>query len=81
MSTVVECTVLECNHGEGGIRWRTPALPDWDAIEMLKLHRVDVHGKHVGGGGAALNDGEGQDQLAKIPRPVIGGGCRGLQIL
>ena len=47
--TMVECTVLECRHGEEGTRWRTPALPEWDVIEMLKLHIADDHGNQVVG--------------------------------
>ena len=50
-------------------------LPEWAAIEMLKLHLADGHSQQVSGGGGVVNDSEGQVQLDEIPHPVITGGC------
>ena len=76
MALELECQALECTHGVGGARWKTPALEAQLAMQMLNTHRADAHDQQAGGGGgAAQQDGGGKIQLAKIPRPVVGGGC------
>jgi hypothetical protein len=57
---------MQSPHGVVGVRWKT--LPLSGALRMLGVHRAD--GQHAGGGG-----GEGKIRLAKIPFPVVGGGC------
>ena len=76
MPVQLECPIPGCNHGEAGIRWKTQPLTENVALEMLKLHRTDAHGQlEAAGGGAAHDGGGGRLQLAKIPRPVVCGGC------
>jgi hypothetical protein len=75
MLTQLECPTPGCNHGEGGVAWKSQPLSEAVALEMWKAHRADAHGHQAAVGGAAHDGGGGRLQLAKIPRPVVCGGC------
>ena len=59
MTTMLECPHQECNHGEGGARWRTQPLPENNAMDMMDFHMDDLHGQQLGGGGWEVHDGGG----------------------
>ena len=69
--SALECTYNGCTAGEGGAKFRTPALAPAQAVEYLRFHREDAHGQR----GAAAGGGAEKVQLSKIPRPEISGGC------
>jgi hypothetical protein len=69
--SALECTYNGCTAGEGGARFKTPALAPVQSLEYLRFHREDAHGQR----GAAAGGGAEKVQLSKIPRPEINGGC------
>jgi hypothetical protein len=69
--SALECTYDGCTAGEGGAKFKTPALAPTQAVEYLKFYREDIHGQR----GAAAGEGSDKVQLSKIPRPEINGGC------
>ena len=69
--TALECTYNGCTEGEGGTKFKTPALEPAQAIDYLRFHREDTHGQRE----AAARGATGKIQLSKIPRPEISGGC------
>ena len=73
MPVQLPCATPDCNYGEGGAIYKTPALDFADAIQMLNIHRADAHGVQAGGGGGA-GGGVIKTHLSKIPRPEISGG-------
>ena len=76
MATQLDCTVLQCDLGDGGARWKTPALSENNALKYLERHEINAHVQHDGGGRANVGGGAGgKSRLAKIPRPTVSGGC------
>jgi hypothetical protein len=65
--SALECTYDGCTSGEGGAKFKTPALAPALAVEYLSFHREDAHGQC----GAAAE----KVQLSKIPRPEINEDC------
>ena len=66
MATQLDCTVPQCDLGDGGARWKTPALSENNALKYLERHVTDAHGQHDGGGGANVGGGAGvKSRLAK----------------
>ena len=43
--TALECIYAGCTAGEGRAKFRTPALAPAQAIENLRFHREDAHGR------------------------------------
>ena len=39
----LECTVVDCDHGADGARYKTPALEEQVAMQMLNNHREHTH--------------------------------------
>ena len=62
----LDCTYNGCTSGEGGAKFRTPALKKAQyAQEYLNFHIEDVHGRRiVGAGGGADKPG-----LLRFPQP------------
>ena len=76
MATQLECTVTQCDLGDGGAKWKTPALSENNAMKYLERHETNAHGQNDGGGRANVAGGAGgKSRLAKMPRPTISGGC------
>ena len=73
MPVQLEYTVPACGHGDGGTKWKTPALSEDNALKLLDRHEADAHGQRDGG--AAAGGAGGRSRLAKIPRPSVSGGC------
>jgi hypothetical protein len=69
--SALECTYDGCTAGEGGAKFRTPALAPALAVTYRWFHREDAHSQ----GGAAARGGGEKVQLSKIPRPEISTGC------
>jgi hypothetical protein len=67
--SALECTYDGCKAGEGGAKFKTPALATAKALEYLRFHREDAHG-HCG---AAAGGGPEKVQLSKIPGPEMSG--------
>ena len=44
MHVQLPCATPDCNYGDGGPVYKTPALEFADAIQMLNIHRADAHG-------------------------------------
>ena len=65
--SALECTYDGCTAGEGGAKFRTPALAPAQAVEYLGFHREDAHGQR----GAAAGEGAEKVPPSKIPS----GGC------
>jgi ribosome biogenesis protein Tsr3 len=61
----LECTNERCTAGEGGAKFKTPALAPAQAIAYLGLHSEAAHGQH----GAAAGVGAERVHHSKIPRP------------
>jgi hypothetical protein len=61
----LECTYDGCTAGEGGAKFKTPALSPAQALAYLGLHREAAHGQH----GAAAGVGAESFHLSKIPTP------------
>jgi hypothetical protein len=61
----LECTYDGCTAGEGGAKFKTPALAPAQALAKLGLHREDAHGQH----GTAAGGGAEKVHLSTIPRP------------
>ena len=59
--SALKCTHNGCTEGEGGARFKTPALPPQVAQEYLELHIA--HGSQVIGAGRGAN----KARLAKVP--------------
>ena len=69
----LECQALECTHGVGGARWKTPALEAQYALQISNIHIAGAHGQQDGGdGGAAQHGGGGKVQISL---PVVGESC------
>ena len=75
MPTQLDCTVPQCDHGDGGAKWKTPALSEDNALKYLERHVTDAHGQQDGGGTAGGGSAGGKSKLAKIPRSTVSGGC------
>ena len=60
--SALKCTHNGCTEGEGGARFKTPALPPQVAQEYLELHIKDAHGRQIVGAG-----GGAKARLAKVP--------------
>ena len=73
MPVQLPCATPDCNYGDDGAVYKTPALEFADAIQMLHIHRADAHGAQAGGGGG-VGGGILKTHLSKIPRPEISGG-------
>ena len=43
--SALKCTYDGCTAGEGGAKFRTPALAPALAVEYLRFHREDTHGQ------------------------------------
>jgi hypothetical protein len=69
--SALECTYDGCTAGEGGAKFKTPALAPAQSVAYLRFHREDAHGQR----GAAAGGGANKLQLPKIPRPHISGSC------
>ena len=41
----LECTVVDCDHGADGARYKTQALEEQVAMQMLNNHREDTHAR------------------------------------
>jgi hypothetical protein len=65
--SALKCTYNGCTAGEGGAKFRTPALAPAQAVEYLGFHREDAHGQR----GAAAGEGAEKVPPSKIPS----GGC------
>ena len=61
--SALECTHNGCTEGEGGARFKTPALAPQHALEYLQLHNEAAHGRQVVGAGGGAN----KARLAKMP--------------
>ena len=61
--SALECTYNGCTEGEGGARFKTPALPTQIAQEYLELHIEDAHGRTVVG----AREGANKARQAKMP--------------
>ena len=73
MPVALPCAAPDCNYGEEGAVYKTPALDFADAIQMLNIHRADAHGVHPAGG-AGPGGGVKKIHMEKIPRPALSGG-------
>ena len=71
----LECDVPECDKGPGGIKWKTPAVSEENALKLLERHERLSHVQQDGGGGGGAGGAGGKSRLAKIPRPTVSGGC------
>jgi hypothetical protein len=69
--SILECTYDGCTAGEGGAKFKTPALAPVQAVEYLRFHREVAHGQRE----AAARGGDKKVHLSKIPRPEISRGC------
>ena len=69
--SALECTYDGCTAGEGGAKFKTPALAPAQAVAYLRFHREDAHVQH----GAAAGGGAKKVPLSKIPRPELSGHC------
>ena len=68
----LECTVVDCNLGAAGARYKTPALEEQVAIQMLNNYREDTHAR--GHGGRQQQEqlgGEAHSKVEKLPRPSL----------
>ena len=75
MPIQLECDVPECDKGPGGIKWKTPAVSEENALKLLERHERLSHVHQDGGGGGGAGGAGGKSRLAKIPRPTVSGGC------
>ena len=66
MAVELECTAQNCVAGDGGARWKSQPLSFQDAVQVLNLHRQDIH--QAGGHAAA---GGGRSRYEKLHRPTI----------
>ena len=73
MPVELPCATPDCNYGEEGAVYKTPALDFANAIQMLNIHRADAHGVHPAGIGQP-GGGVKKIHLSKIPRPELSGG-------
>ena len=68
----MECTVVDCNLGAAGARYKTPALEEQVAIQMLNNHREDTHARGQGGRQEPERlGGEARSKVEKVPRPSL----------
>ena len=67
--TALECTYSGCTAGEGGAKFRTPALEQTQAIERLGFHREYAHGRQVPAWTSPTSS------LDEFPRPVLTSEC------
>ena len=67
MATQLDCTVPQCDLGDGGARWRTPALSENNAMKYLESHGTYAHGCKVPAWSYPSSS------LSEIPRPTLSG--------
>ena len=72
MAAELECTAQNCVAGDGGARWKSQPLSFQDAVQVLNLHRQDIH--QAGGHAAAGGAGGGRSRYEKLHRPTISAG-------
>ena len=75
MPVQLECTIPECDHGDGGAKWTTPVLSEDIALKLLKRNEASAHDQQDGGAAAGGGGAGGRSRLAKIPRPSVSVGC------
>ena len=74
MPVQLECTVPECDYGDGGAKWTNPALSEDIALKLLEIDEAIAHDQQDDGPAAGGGAG-GRSRLAKIARPSVSGGC------
>ena len=66
----LEFTFPGCKEGDGGAKYKTPAIEFQQTVQLLDLHITDAHGvSGAGGGGARWTSPN--SKLEEIPRPVL----------
>ena len=45
----LECAVVDCQFGDAGAKYKTPALEAEIALQLLNIHRQDTHRLGQGG--------------------------------
>ena len=65
----LECTVVDCDHGNDGNRYKTALLEPDLAFRMLAMHRQDAHDEEQVGGGTA--DLATRSKVEKVKRPIL----------
>ena len=58
----------ECDKGPGGIKWKTPAVSEENALKLLEQHERLSHVQQDGGGGGGAGGAGEKSRLTKIPR-------------
>ena len=59
MATQLECTVAQCDLGDGGAKWKTAALSENNAMKYLERHVTNAHGQHDAMGRTNVGGGAG----------------------
>ena len=45
MPIQLECTITQCDQGDGGAKWKTLALSEDNALKYLVRHEENAHGR------------------------------------
>ena len=68
----LECAVVDCQFGDAGAKYKTPALEAEIALQLLNIHRQDTH--RLGQGGQQQQEQPGdasRSKVEKVPRPSL----------